>query len=73
MHLKTGEKTKNNELLLQLCEKLKDSIRSEIEKSKAEGADHDIDQLRHILNELEIMATTENALITLPSDYKRQW
>ena len=51
----------------QLCEKLKDSIRSEIEKSRAGESDYNIDQLRHILNELEKMATTDNALISYPS------
>ncbi len=56
----------------QLCEKLKDSIRSEIEKSRAGESDYTIDQLRHILNELEKMATTDDALISYASGTKRQ-
>ena len=57
----------------QLCEKLKDSIRSEIEKSSTGESDHNIDQLRHILDELEVMATTDNALISYPRMIIDSW
>ena len=38
----------------QLYEKLKDSVRTEIEKSRNGESAHNTEQLRHILNELEI-------------------
>lgn len=57
----------------QLCEKLKDSIRSEIEKSRAGESGYNIDYLRHILNELEKMATTDDALISYPRMIIDSW
>ena len=57
----------------QLCEKLKDSIRSKIEKSRAGESDYNIDQLKHILNELEKMATTDDALISYPRMIIDSW
>ncbi|WP_026528207.1 hypothetical protein [Butyrivibrio sp. VCD2006] len=57
----------------QLCDKLMHSIHSEIEKSSTRESDHNIDQLRQILTELEAMSTTDNALISYPRIIIDSW